>query len=574
MRTPGLSTTSAVMTHFNSSLAFPSSSCVPVIAPLTTPPQQTTIPIVAPTVSSPPLRLRPYQQRILDTALQANTLIILPTGSGKTLIAAEAIRHLPCPALFLVPTVLLVKQQSAALRSQLSHLTIATLHGGSRPKTAWHVLVATPAAFHAAMLAANTPKWHQFGVIVFDEVHHMLKKHPYRTLALSLKSSAAKPRVLALTASFTYAVRLEEASERLSSLCEELNLQRVENAHMSELRRDGCHANAAAPLHPPIQIQHLCVPSGVLNKQHRQPHLMLATFLQRCEDGSATSVARAAWRVILAMEYALFVHDGFESQTDCVTNIRKWSVNAYRRAVHNTTDDVMKRRYEQLCHWYEAIRILVVSWEEDEFACVWYLKMTQCNHVLSYQHIWRGCDQVCECIGTFWGVAPTSFVRLQVLKQVLLQQQRQLALSARKFRGIIFVQQRISTHVLQHYVQTEAQLSKLFQVGCIYAHSSSATPMLSVSKTQMARTLERFASGNINLLVATSVAEEGMDIPAANCVIRFDEVHSTVSFVQGRGRAREQNSCLVVLKQRDDRSSATFMEVEREQLELLRDRMA
>ena len=55
------------------------------------------------------------------------------------------------------------------------------------------------------------------------------------------------------------------------------------------------------------------------------------------------------------------------------------------------------------------------------------------------------------------------------------------------------------------------------------------------------------------MLIATTVAEEGMDVPAANCTIRYDPVHNAVSHVQGRGRARQEDSSFVVLNERTDR---------------------
>ena len=55
------------------------------------------------------------------------------------------------------------------------------------------------------------------------------------------------------------------------------------------------------------------------------------------------------------------------------------------------------------------------------------------------------------------------------------------------------------------------------------------------------------------MLIAISVAEEGLNIPAANCVIYFDPTNHAVSYVQGQGRARQANSSFVMLDQREDR---------------------
>ena len=56
-----------------------------------------------------------------------------------------------------------------------------------------------------------------------------------------------------------------------------------------------------------------------------------------------------------------------------------------------------------------------------------------------------------------------------------------------------------------------------------------------------------------------------MDVPAANCVIRFDLIQTPVSLVQSRGRARQADSAFVVLQQRTDRTLQTLEQAEREQ---------
>lgn len=71
------------------------------------------------------MHARAYQTEVLDVASQANTIVVLPTGAGKTLIAVELIKrqaHALTPggtiAVFIAPTKLLVRQQARVLRSQ------------------------------------------------------------------------------------------------------------------------------------------------------------------------------------------------------------------------------------------------------------------------------------------------------------------------------------------------------------------------------------------------------------------------------------------------------------------------
>ena len=64
--------------------------------------------------------------------------------------------------------------------------------------------------------------------------------------------------------------------------------------------------------------------------------------------------------------------------------------------------------------------------------------------------------------------------------------------------------------------------------------------------------LDPFRIGSCNLVVATSVLEEGIDISSCNLVICFDRPPNLKSFVQRRGRARDRKSNFVMMVPEDD----------------------
>jgi endoribonuclease Dicer len=62
-------------------------------------------------------------------------------------------------------------------------------------------------------------------------------------------------------------------------------------------------------------------------------------------------------------------------------------------------------------------------------------------------------------------------------------------------------------------------------------------------------TLIKFKRGDFNCLISTSVAEEGLDIPDCNIIIRFDLFNSVIQYIQSRGRARHRESKYIIMSE-------------------------
>ena len=239
------------------------------------------------------------------------------------------------------------------------------------------------------------------------------------------------------------------------------------------------------------------------------------------DAGVCTALSKALAACIKGMEDVVAEEDASFSSPLQRLAVKEWGKYAHGRAAACSV------HYAQLEHWYEAMRVLVVSWEEAEDTAITLLRMTRQDDSEASSKAWP--DSVCEKLRSFWAQAPTEFPRFEHLKGVLRERHGS---SQRAFRGILFVEQRVTTHVLQHYIRTDNQLWPLFTTACLYATASPATASLSVTRSQAASMLKAFSDGSVNLLITTVVAEEGMDVPAANCSIRFDSMVNSVSFVQ------------------------------------------
>uniref|UniRef100_A0A7S4V2U7 RNA helicase n=1 Tax=Alexandrium monilatum TaxID=311494 RepID=A0A7S4V2U7_9DINO len=507
------------------------------------------------------MELRPYQSRIVGQAeASGNTVVVLPTGAGKTLIAAELIKRVGGTCLFLVPTCLLVEQQAKAV-GKWTKLSVGEYMGGATLPSRFQVLVSTPKAFQVAQAKGTVSlAWSAFRLVVFDEVHHVLKDHPYRKLAQHLAQvNGSAPRVLGLTASLTYAVGEKQVEAAIRRLCTDLRIASMASATDEELRSSGYHALKAKAEVEPVDIPG-AVPAGVVPAAWRKPHMMHETFFERLRNNTSTLAAQRLYAAVSAMEAQVSSAD-----PEFRTPLHNRSLKAWGEYANRNKD--RSPLYAALEHWYEALKILVVSWEEAADAAATFLEM--CGEKAAQQHLlWSQAARQAQSM--FWNGLPESFPRFENLKDVLLYRHESFSAATGGFRGIVFAQQRVMTHILEHVIRRDEELSSCFRTACIYATSSPATASLAVTAHQSKRRLDQFASGAVNLLIATSVAEEGMDVPAMNCAICFDPMLNSVSFVQRRGRARQANSAFVVLSEREDRNASKLAEVEQQQLAIVR----
>ena len=114
------------------------------------------------------------------------------------------------------------------------------------------------------------------------------------------------------------------------------------------------------------------------------------------------------------------------------------------------------------------------------------------------------------------------------------------------FTGLVFVEQRVWVASLAEILTCHPRTRDLLRVGTFVGTSQSSKRKSNISifaepKNQQT-TLDDFRAGVINLVLATSVLEEGIDISSCHLVICFEQPKNLKSFVQRRGRARQQRS--------------------------------
>ena len=491
--------------------------------------------------------LRAYQSRILSEVEGKNAIVVLPTGAGKTAIAGELVRRRIIAqlqgnskqsgkkCLFLVPTINLVEQQAAFLRVWCADVCgenmVAQYHGDSSlPHSGFNILVSTPKAFLTAQ--SRHPEllgWDKFCHITFDEVHHVLKEHPYRKIALSIPhceipdGEPPKHQVLGLTASLSYAIEDAGIHKSVRELTRELRLETIQTATREELESAGYHGNRAAaevlgPMCEPQTAPDEATPfwkgNQPIPKADRKPHLLAPTFWERADKNECTKFTCTLLRCVVKVENILSKLDhGFASPlaSGCKTRSQTaaWSDYAAKRRRSLSCESLLTA-YWVLEQWYEALRIMVVSWEENEEGAVMFLKMMlsedppTAQHISSsrsgkevsaYRHL-QQFDGMRAVEKDFLSEYDTEAVyrRFVTLKRALLDKMEEHGRTA--FRGILFVEQRVTVHILTHFLRQDPETSTKFCCVELYSTTAPATPSLAISKSAAAKSLRKSSNAS------------------------------------------------------------------------------
>jgi ERCC4-related helicase len=135
--------------------------------------------------------------------------------------------------------------------------------------------------------------------------------------------------------------------------------------------------------------------------------------------------------------------------------------------------------------------------------------------------------------------------KVQLLMDTLCNEMRDGA------TGIVFVKTRATVRLLSDLLSQHPRICDILKVGTFVGGSTHRNRSSHISELIDASgqegTLDELRLGTKNLIIATNVLEEGIDISACNLVICFDRPDNVRSFIQRRGRARKAQSRLIIL---------------------------
>jgi Fanconi anemia group M protein len=129
--------------------------------------------------------------------------------------------------------------------------------------------------------------------------------------------------------------------------------------------------------------------------------------------------------------------------------------------------------------------------------------------------------------------------KLLILKQLLLEQITKNPLS----RILVFVKLRDSVLNIVSFLKNYSLIKTQRFVG----QATKSKKDKGISQTKQLQILEEFRNGIVKVLIATNVAEEGLDIAECDVVVFYDIVASEIRYIQRKGRTARKKEGRVVL---------------------------
>ncbi|PIO33793.1 hypothetical protein AB205_0052620, partial [Aquarana catesbeiana] len=106
--------------------------------------------------------------------------------------------------------------------------------------------------------------------------------------------------------------------------------------------------------------------------------------------------------------------------------------------------------------------------------------------------------------------------------------------SSQGSRGIIFTRTRQSTHSLHNWITSNSTLKERNIKSAPLTGAGFSNQTKHMTQNQQQDVIKNFDKGSLNLLISTSIGEEGLDIPECNIVVRYGLMTNEIAMMQVR----------------------------------------
>ena len=449
------------------------------------------------------IELREYQSTIAKSALESNTLVVLPTGLGKTvvalLVAAGRLSMFPeGKVLVLAPTRPLVLQHARFFEEHLAgdEISSATLTGESSPELRGAVFRESRLVFATPEVIRNDVLEGRYALtdvclIVFDEAHRCVKEYAYSEVAEAYKRGSSRPLILGLTASPS------ARRDRVLEICEKLAIENVETRNETDEDVAG-YVKAVS-----LSWERIALPEG-----YREVSQILHRVLE--EKIEKLRAMRLLPRDVAVTKRMLL---------ELGETLRRRL--SQHRAGYLFGATLLQSQAISIQHAIELVETQGISSLRKYLSRLGESKNRSTRALAKDPRI-IDTLQRCESLAT-----------VEHPKQARLRELVAEQLGANvESKLIIFTQFRETVETIVQNLNHVKDIVAVRFVG----QATRTLEDAGLKQSEQMQILEDFRLGRYNVLVTTSIGEEGLHVPDVDHVIFYEAVPSEIRSIQRRGR--------------------------------------
>jgi ERCC4-related helicase len=482
------------------------------------------------------LEHREYQLKIARECVSKNSLVVLPTGLGKTVIgvyvAAETLENFPPKSkiLVLAPTRPLINQHYDSFKTLMTipEEQFVVLTGKTVPDKRVELFQENQIIFYTPQTLRNdlvNKKYDLENVclIIFDEAHHATGDYAYTMIADEFADQNPDGTILGLTAS------PGASKEKIKVLCNNLHIP-LTNIH-TRTRKDGDVKTYLKPM----DVYKIGVN---LTELMRDAYLAIQTLLEErlqylSQLGFLTTKASELYTKVIRKDLIALNTElirlvkGDGDKTGVYSAL---SVNAQALILYHMLELIEQQGLDVLLIYLtklkqnarkktssKAVRILASDHRVNQI----YIELKK-NEDLSPKQL----------------IHP----KFYVLEKLLLQEFKNNPDS----RILVFVKLRDSVKNIVNKLKLSNH--ETIKPTRFVGQSTKSKDDKGLPQKKQLEILEQFKQGHYNILVSTNVGEEGLDIAECDLVIFYDVVASEIRFIQRKGRtARHREGKVIIL---------------------------
>ena len=468
---------------------------------------------------------RLYQENIVHTSLTKNTLVVLPTGLGKTSIAMMlAINRLNnfkgSKILFLAPSKPLVAQHMNTFKRHLdARMEIFT--GEVKPELREEkykdndIIFSTPQTI-ANDLTNKKINLQDFSLIVLDEVHKCVGNYDYVLIAKEFNKTSKYPRILGLTASpGSNKAKIDEIRK---------------NAFIEEIEIRGSDDPDVKPYVQEVKIDWIKIELPVkfldikkfLNESLKERIRKLKGW--GLVGNSQNEIGKGQLLDLQARIHGRIARGE--------KDVRLWegiSLTAQSVKINHAIELLETQGISIL---YKYMKNIFESSENTNVKAVKNLVKD-----INFKSAFIKCRALYE--------ESIEHPKLNELKSIVSKE-----LKNNNAKIIVFTQYRESAKLIENALNKINIASKIF----IGQQKKEGRGM---SQKEQVKLIEDFRQGKFNVLVSTNIGEEGLDIPEVDLVLFYEPIPSGIRYIQRKGRTgRQSKGKIVILIAKNTRDEA------------------